>query len=133
MRFLRAKLLVADFCCGVGLFEARAASRSSSIDIDPGSPTLGEMLDREAVARRPAREAEARARAEEARAREEEAQARAAAEAERLARSVPETTGTVEPRRITRDPSVPRGAVTVILPHPKTGAGRPVSTLPEKR
>jgi hypothetical protein len=115
MRNLRKTVLLAALFSGASLAEINAASRPSTIDIDPSSPTLGEMLDREAAAERRARE--------EKRAREA---------AERAAR-VPEITGTITPRRVVQEPSVPRGAVTVILPHPKLSAGRPVSLKPERR
>jgi hypothetical protein len=35
--------------------------------------------------------------------------------------------------RISATPYIPRGAVTVILPHPKTQAGRPIGQKPERR
>lgn len=115
MRFAPKSVLLAALLSGTNLAGASAAPRSA-IDLDPASPTLGEMLDREAAARRQAREAEARARAE----------------AERAAR-MPETTGSILPRRVVQEPSLPRGAVTVILPHPKASAGRPISSKPDKR
>ncbi|PPD13804.1 MAG: hypothetical protein CTY25_11140 [Methylobacterium sp.] len=115
MRQLRKSALLAAVFSGAILAEPRAASQPSAIDIDPASPTLGELLDREADAQRRARE--------EQRAREA---------AERAARQ-PDITGSLPQRRIVQQPNVPRGAVTVILPHPKLSAGRPVPSRPERR
>ncbi|MCU0819685.1 MAG: hypothetical protein MUF11_10325 [Beijerinckiaceae bacterium] len=115
MRNLRKAALMAALFSGASLAELNAASRPAAIDIDPSSPTLGEMLDREAAAMRRARE--------EQRAREA---------AERAART-PEITGSIASKRIVQEPALPRGAVTVILPHPKLSAGRPVSLKPERR
>ncbi|MCA3626360.1 MAG: hypothetical protein IOC49_03885 [Methylobacterium sp.] len=115
MRNLRKTVLLAALFSGAAFTETSAASRASAIDIDPSSPTLGEMLDREAATLRRARE---------------EQRAREAAE---KARTTPEITGSIAPKRIVQEPNVPRGAVTVILPHPKVSAGRPVSAKPERR
>ncbi len=87
MRNLRKTVLLAALFSGASLAEMNAASRPSSIDIDPSSPTLGEMLDREAAAMRRARE--------EQRAREA---------AERAARA-PEITGSISPRRVVQEPA----------------------------
>ena len=91
---------------------AMAAPRGYAIDFEPSAPTLGDLLDREARD--------------------------AAARREQLQRKVPErpaapsvlapadATGSINGPRISATPFIPRGAVTVILPHPKTQAGRPI-------
>jgi hypothetical protein len=42
-------------------------------------------------------------------------------------------TGSIAGPRVSATPHIPRGAVTVILPHPKTNAGRPISQNPLRR
>jgi hypothetical protein len=91
---------------------AVAAPRGYAIDIDPSAPTLGELLDREA------RDAAAR--------REQRQKALPERPAAPSALASPDVTGSVAGPRITATPYIPRGAVTVILPHPKAGAGRPI-------
>lgn len=97
---------------------AMAAPRGYAIDIDPSAPTLGDLLDREAR--------EAAARREH---RQRVAPERAAPPA---APTQPDVTGSVNGPRVSATPYIPRGAVTVILPHPKTNAGRPIGH-PEPR
>jgi hypothetical protein len=86
-----------------------AAPRGYAIDIDPSAPTLGDLLDREA------REAAARREQKQRAAPERPAPPSAA-----------DVTGSIHAPRISATPHIPRGAVTVILPHPKTHAGRPI-------
>lgn len=91
---------------------AIAAPRGYAIDIDPSAPTLGDLLDREA------REAAAR--------REQRQRVLPERAAPPAAPTQPDVTGSVSGPRVSATPYIPRGAVTVILPHPKTNAGRPI-------
>jgi hypothetical protein len=111
MRFAFLRLAAVIGFAGLSSF-APAAPRGYAIDISPSSPTLGDLLDREA------REAA-----------EKRARQRVVPPAPRVAppAAAPEITGSVSPPRITANPQVPRGAVTVILPHPKTQSGRPIA------
>lgn len=86
---------------------AFAAPPKNTIDFESSAPTLGELLDQEA----------------------REAAARRAPPPKPQPPKVPqsdEETGSIGPRRVTQNPQLPRNAVTVILPHPRQGAGRPV-------
>ncbi|MGL5448586.1 MAG: hypothetical protein ACRDBL_14860 [Rhabdaerophilum sp.] len=106
---------------GLALFSslAIAAPRGYAIDIDPSAPTLGDLLDREA------REAAAR--------REQRQRVVPERGVPPVAPNRTDVTGSVDGPRITATPFVPRGAVTVILPHPKTHAGRPIGKSETRR
>jgi hypothetical protein len=111
MRFALSRLACAGGILLVSTW-VMAAPRGYAIDFEPSAPTLGDLLDREARD--------------------------AAVRREQLQRKVPErpaapsalapadATGSINGPRITATPYIPRGAVTVILPHPKSQAGRPV-------
>jgi hypothetical protein len=101
-------------------FGAHAAPRGFAIDIDPSAPTLGELLDREA---------------REAAFRREQQRQRAipVPTVPPVAPTRSDVTGSISGPRISATPYIPRGAVTVILPHPKTNAGRPISHQPARR
>ena len=103
--FVSASLLAGFFFAVMA--PASAAPPRNAIDFDSSAPTLGELLDREA------REAAAR---------------RAPPPRPEPPRNAPpaDQTGSIAPRRVTQEPQLPRNAVTVILPHPRKGAGRPV-------
>jgi hypothetical protein len=107
---MRFAFLSASLLAGLSLAAlapASAAPPRNAIDFDASAPTLGELLDREA------REAAAR---------------RAPPPRPEPPRQAPpaDQTGSIPPRRVTQEPQLPRNAVTVILPHPRKGAGRPV-------
>jgi hypothetical protein len=100
--FARSRILLA-FLLAAGFSPAALASpRGSAIDLDPQSPTLGELLDREERVR---------------------ARASVPQPARLPAAALPEFTGSIpdEPPalaapRINPIPHVPRGATTVIVP-----------------
>lgn len=100
-------------------FVAMAAPRGYAIDIDPATPTLGDLLDREA------RDAAAR--------REQRQRVVPERPAAPSALAPPDATGSIGGPRISATPYIPRGAVTVILPHPRTQAGRPIGQPLPKR
>lgn len=118
MRYALRRLACAG---GISLlsFVAMAAPRGYAIDIDPSAPTLGDLLDREA------REAAAR--------REQRQRVVPERPASPSALAPPEVTGSIGGPRISATPYIPRGAVTVILPHPKAQAGRPIGNPQPKR
>ncbi|MBN8534056.1 MAG: hypothetical protein J0L51_08185 [Rhizobiales bacterium] len=111
MRYAFSRLACAGGMVLVSSF-VMAAPRGYAIDIDPSTPTLGDLLDREA------REAAAR--------REQQKRSLPERPASPAALAPADSTGSIGGPRITATPFIPRGAVTVILPHPKVNAGRPI-------